>query len=816
MLGTARYHVRACLGARWRSYIGGIVVFALLGGVSLAAVAGARRTASAYGRFLGVSNAPTMVFNAGGYDPAQDEAVRRLPQVAATATYVGMNVAPLDARGRPMESAQDVEVLGSVDGRFFRLDRPAVVRGRLPDPDRPDEAAVNEQLFEDTGAHLGQRVPLGVYTDEQVSAPDFFDAPPEPVGKGTVTIVGVVVFGDEVVQGDAERYSRLLLTPAFTRPHLAGASYAWQAIVLRRGGDDVVAVQARIRAAVPPERSALFRVTGNDVSRVQNASRPLALALGVFGLLAGLATMVLVGQAVLRAIRVDAVDAAILRSLGAGPRAITATVAAGPVAMVVLGALCAAVVAVALSPLAPMGAARRVEARPGLDVDWSVVGAGLAAVAGVLVVFAILVAARQGGRGSPRDRRWSGRPSRVATLATGAGLPVPLVTGARMALEGPGGGGRAPAATRSAMTGAVIAVVAVAASLCFSASLRGLVDKPRLYGWDWDIALDDNVGYGGIDRAQAHAVLDADRDVAAWAPVSFGASPLDGQDTPLLGVDPSNALTPPLLSGRRLTAIDEVVLGPTTLARLHKTVGDQVRLGPAGSGTRLRIVGTATFPAIGPLRGSLTSLGTGAMVAGRVVPGSSDADPSAGLRDTTIFVRLRRGTVASVAGARLERAMHDAGEYPGSITVEEVRRPAEIVNSQSMGLAPAVLAAAVAAAVLVSLALALTASVRRRRRELALLKVLGFTRSQLGWAVVTHATLIAVVGVAVGLPAGVALGRWLWVLFARELAVVPSPVVPLGLLAAVAAAVVVLSNVAAAVPVALARRTPAAETLRSD
>jgi len=126
--------------ARWRSFLGGIVVFALLGGVSLAAVAGARRTASAYPRFLQTSGAPTMVFDAGSYDPVVEAAVRALPEVSDAASYVGFNLAPLDKEGKPILDDTDAEALGSVDGRFFRLDRTAVVRGRLPDPARADEA----------------------------------------------------------------------------------------------------------------------------------------------------------------------------------------------------------------------------------------------------------------------------------------------------------------------------------------------------------------------------------------------------------------------------------------------------------------------------------------------------------------------------------------------------------------------------------------------------------------------------------------------------------------------------------------------------
>ena len=801
--------------ARWRTYAGGIVLFAMLGGVSMAAVAGARRTASAYQRFLVDSKAPTMVFDAGAYDPTVAHAISRFPEVVEEAAYVGFNAAPLDPDGRPDLQGPEAELLGSVDGRFFRMDRPAVVRGRLPDPGRPDEAAVNETLARDGGIAIGQTVDLGIFTDEQAEKDDFADNPPEPSGRGTITVVGIVAFGDEIVQGDAERYGRVLVTPAFTRPNLAFGSYAWQAITLKRGDADVAAVERRIRGILPEGAQALFRVTSTDISRTQRAVRPLALALGVFGLLTGLATVLLVGQAVVRAVRLQEPDAVVLRSLGTSPRPLAAMALAGPVLMVAAGAVAAVVVAVVLSPLAPLGTARRIEVDPGIAVDWTVLAGCVLVIVSALAAALALATVRQGGRRRAGPARTSARrPSRVVAAAAAGGAPAPVIAGTRMALEGAGGTPGAPAHTRSAMTGAVLAAIALASSLCFAASLRSLVHHPRLYGWDWDIALDDNVGYGSIDIAKAHAALDDDHDVEAWAPVAYRSASLDGSDTPLIGVDPANPLVPPILDGRRVTAGGEVVLGPDTLATLGKRIGDHVTL---GDGTRLAVVGTATFPSVGPLRGSLTSLGTGAIVARSTIGAFSDPQAKDSYAPVnTLFVRLRQGVDEGAVGARLVKALDDAGLYPGSIRVQRVQRPAEIVNNQSMGLAPAVLAGVVAAAVLVSLALALTASVRRERRELALLKVLGFTRRQLGWTVVANATVIAVVGLAVGLPLGVVLGRWLWVLFARQLAVVPEPSVPVVVLLAVAAGVLVLSNVVATIPAALASRTRTADVLRRD
>ena len=145
-----------------------------------------------------------------------------------------------------------------------------------------------------------------------------------------------------------------------------------------------------------------------------------------------------------------------------------------------------------------------------------------------------------------------------------------------------------------------------------------------------------------------------------------------------------------------------------------------------------------------------------------------------------------------------------------------MQRPAEIVNYESMGGTPAVLAAVLVLAAVVSLGLTLASGVGRRRRELSILKSLGFTRRQVSATVVWQSSIIVAIGLVVGVPLGVALGRWLWILFAERLPVVGRPTVPVLLLAAVAGALLIVANLVAAVPARAAGRTPVAAILRSE
>jgi hypothetical protein len=72
------------------------------------------------------------------------------------------------------------------------------------------------------------------------------------------------------------------------------------------------------------------------------------------------------------------------------------------------------------------------------------------------------------------------------------------------------------------------------------------------------------------------------------------------------------------------------------------------------------------------------------------------------------------------------------------------------------------------------------------------------------------------IGTIVGAPLGVALGRWLWELFAREIDAVPDPSVPVLPVLLVALGALVLANLVAAVPGRIAARTPANLALRAE
>jgi ABC-type antimicrobial peptide transport system permease subunit len=110
----------------------------------------------------------------------------------------------------------------------------------------------------------------------------------------------------------------------------------------------------------------------------------------------------------------------------------------------------------------------------------------------------------------------------------------------------------------------------------------------------------------------------------------------------------------------------------------------------------------------------------------------------------------------------------------------------------------------------------LVVSVTRRRREVGLLKALGFVRRQVALCVSWQTTTVALVGIVIGVPAGIAVGRAVWGLFAHSLGVLAVTEVTAWVIVAVAAATIVVANVLAIGPAIVAARSRPASLLRSE
>jgi hypothetical protein len=853
-LGVAGYRLRTTFHLRWGGYLAMVILVGLIGSLGFASLAAARRTQSSFSTFIASTNPSDLtvsVYNGGAsasgnptYDPSLTAAIARLPDVRHVAAAIEVTGAPLTSGGSPrIGIAGDAFPVASIDGLFFTQDRVAVTEGRMPSPNRPDEIVMAPVLANQFGFRVGQVIPYGFYSNAQQNQPGFGTSAVPPALRVNLKVVGLASLNSEIVQDDVDTLPTVIpLTPAFTRKLLAlkGEQFAGAltyGIQTRSGAATVPVVQREVAALIPPGVIATDHALTPVVAKADRSLKPISIALGVFGAVSLLAALLIAAQLMARRCRVESGDLQILRALGASPSETMLDSLVGMEVSIVIGSLLAAVIAVALSVLAPLGPVRPVDPSRGISVDWTVLGFGLVVLFVLLSAVAVLLAySTAPHRASLRPRIRSTAGARVVAFTARAGLSAPGVVGVRMALEP--GEGRSAVPVRSALLGAVLAVALVVTTLTFGNSLQTLVSRPALYGWNWTYLLNPVGAGNGNVPYETLSMLQHDRYVAASSGVSFNEIEIDGQGVPFLVENLHATVAPPILSGHGVDASHEIVLGAATMAALHKHLGQYVTLSygaPADAPiylppTRLLIVGTATFPAIGfaSTVSDHTSMGTGALFAFQMFPKAFargiNSGSNASLNGPNLaLVRIRSDAPPAAALASLHRIAVATDKVYASasgggdvLVVQSVQRPAEIVNYKTIGFTPTILVSGLALGAIVALALTLLASVRQRRRDLALMKSVGFVRWQLAATVAWQATVAGVVGLAIGIPLGIISGRWLWDLFARQIYAVPYPTVSVPSIFLIALGTLVLANVVAAVPARTAARTPTAVLLRAE
>ena len=148
-------------------------------------------------------------------------------------------------------------------------------------------------------------------------------------------------------------------------------------------------------------------------------------------------------------------------------------------------------------------------------------------------------------------------------------------------------------------------------------------------------------------------------------------------------------------------------------------------------------------------------------------------------------------------------------------SVTTAARPVDVLNYSRIQTTPLALALLLAVLAILLLLFMLVTSVRQHRRDFAILRTLGFTRPQISRTVAWQATTLVAMALAVGLPIGVALGRWAWSIFATNLYLPGEPATPYLALAISIPVALVLANALAAAPGILAARRQPATALRT-
>jgi hypothetical protein len=818
-VAAAWYWWRAARGRSWRAVVAVALIGGLLGTVALGALAGARRTASSYGRYLASVNASDVFVDIPGPYLAAIPKVAALPGVSDSAAWLGLAGYPV-IHGRADDSFLGGNLVGSYNGDFFRQDRMTVLAGRLPRLDSASEIALSSAMAQRFGVGVGGKVTwqfARLLPSGRVSA----------AGRSTFVVTAIVDI-PPVLTGQYDDIATAVLPPAATARYLNGEfQYVWVGLRLTAGTSGIPALQSAIDRLEPGlartlhTPDAVLSIRRMDIvhNEVQQAIRPQAVALAVFGGLAALAMLVLVGQGLAQLLSRSAAEMAVLPAIGAtrGQAALAAGLE-GAVA-VIAGVALAVAGAYAVSPLAPVGPVHRFDPSQGFNADPLVLAGGGAALVLVLLGLVAVLAWRAV---RPAGREPARRPSAIA--AASAGLPVPAVIGVRQALER--GSGQRPASVRAALVGSVAAVTAVVMAIVFGASLDGLVHHPARYGWNWDLLIEAAGGYGNWQAPVMDKLVGGQPGVTAWSQFGFSQVAIDGQEIPVMGLQREHgSVEPPTTSGHPIGGPGQVELGTATLRQLGKRVGDTVRVGTGTTARELTITGTVTLPSFGLILADHVSLGRGAMLLDSTLLAIQGATAGGAHQQTTPAVLAYPSAVAidmapgSSADARLlvrRITSADPDGMPGSTYPLGPERGAAILNASSMGSQPLTLALALTAAAVLALALALLASVRQRRRQLAVLKTLGLRRRQLRAIVAWQASTILVIAALAGIPLGVAAGRWAWTNFASTVGFVPVTVVPVPALLVGLLALLAAGNLLAAAPATVAARTPPAAALRAE
>ena len=224
---------RTQLRARWRSWLALALLIGAFAGIVLGVAMGARRTATAFPRLVESSQATQALVSAfgTGLDGFYDE-LGEDDQVEEIGLIAGMPVVPLNAEGKPDESAGNV--IAPIDGRHaYALDRPQVLEGRLPDPDHPREVFVNELSARAQGLRVGSRVPLVAIKSD----PDDFEGEPLGLTPFTGIVVGIGRFIEEVVPtAKFDISERMLISPAAYPEYGTGNGLFFDGAVVRLEG----------------------------------------------------------------------------------------------------------------------------------------------------------------------------------------------------------------------------------------------------------------------------------------------------------------------------------------------------------------------------------------------------------------------------------------------------------------------------------------------------------------------------------------------------------------------------------------------------
>ena len=782
----------------WKAWLALSALVAVTGGIVLGAVQTASRTAAAFPGFVATHGYDIVVYSS---HPLPQLA--RLPQVASvTQVAAAYTPSPRCQSCRKPIDASNLLILQVPSRHLTRM--VSLLSGRMPRQSRAGEVLASYTLARDNGVRIGSliQVPLPNRSLTAIAATP------------TLRVVGIAVAETEFPAGSSPHYD-LYTTSAF------GAAVNHKATLLtlhyvrlRHGAADLPALDGWLRSADVLGTEEL----DSAAAAVQDSIHPQVTGWWALAALAAVAALAVIGQALARQAATERSDRHPLGALGVRPRDFMLLDLLRALIIGASGAAAAVVVAVLLSPLTPVGEPRLALSSPGdLAFDPLILPVGALAVLAGVTALAAWPAARHARGHSDRQRHERLTPGALAAgrAAAQAGLPASALVGLRHALER----GRSGQPAGMALLGTAMAVAALCGTAVFGASQAHLLATPSLYGEPFQVYFSPSGNSGDIALVNG-PLLDSLRRDDAMEQITLATVveiEINGHQVQAFAVQPVRG--PALLSvvdGRLPSGDREIMLGPATMRATGTRLGGTVQVAvtdPHGARhqAQFRVTGRAS------LNAGLAGMDNGAALTMNSVlgvqcpPGPGQSACQHAVRQNTALAIMVRATAGNAGSAALAGHIR---KYPS--LAYSPQKPTALVNFGESVNFPLLFGLMLSLFGAATMAHLLLVSVARRRTETALLKVVGFVRRQAAAVFCWQATVVALAGIAVGVPVGVAIGRAAWRVFATNFGVVPVPVVPAPALALLALGVLAAANVLAAVPALLAARSHPGQVLRRE
>ena len=753
------------------------VVVAILSGAVLAFAAGAARTSSAPDRY-----AASLGTTADGVI-SQDHGRSRIGEVAALPGAEAVQAATFVFGGvRKPGAEQPLDALvfvGSYAPMGARL-----VAGRDADPADDHQFVATRSFVDANHATLGDRFQLVTLTQEQSDKAGFSDE--QPAGPTfDVTLVGII---DGPADAD-DPTTRVQPLAVFAPPLIDGTEVGVAVTIMAvwfRSGVDVPGFRTQVDSLPSSELFSLEPAVSVSAS-VRTAVQTQGRGLWLLAAVSALAGAAVVGQLIIRRVRLAPTERSRLSALGLTNNQLIGESLGRAAVPVLLGTVAGIGLAASVSGVFPTGFVRRMEPTPGARFEARVVLLGAA-----LFVIAVLVGITVALLVRPRSDT-ARRPLPIIDRIAERAPSLSASTGFRFAFTR---SERDAGSVRAAAIGLLVVVMLLVGSVTFGSSLRRVVSDRARYGENYDLLF----GSGATTVSdELRAGVDGDADVASVVLLAPGLVHVGTSTLRLVGMDRVRGdLNPPILVGRAPAADDEIALGRLAAEDLHVGVGSQVTLDGDGPTQRFRVTGLAVVWSIGINDG----IGQDGMV---TMDGLRRIDPAAVA--STVVGNLRPG---APAGSR-ERVLSDYGA--ADVGGEEV--PVVIENLANVRNLPDVLAGVLGAlAVLTVLHITVT-SIRNRRRDLAVIRVLGangrWVTSAAHWQATTFVALPVLLGALLGLIAGQVVFRAV----IDRVGAVDQASFPLALVSLIVAGLLVLANLIAALPARTTRVMAPAMALRT-